>query len=251
MSSFSKSFSHKDHAFLRAFVPSREKMTFYESITLIHGEEYNKLHYTIFDTPIIKTLMRLLSLIILKIMGWRVEGRLPDIPKFVLIAAPHTSNWDFPLTILIAFALKAKIYWMGKEAIFRRPFKNFFRWLGGIPIDRSKSNNIVEKMIQKFSENEKLIVTIPPSGTRKKVMKWKTGFYYISVGADVPIVLGFIDYKRKAGGIGPVYYPTGEIDDDMREIRAYYAGMKGKNRVTEAVFINTAGLGKKKEFIVP
>jgi 1-acyl-sn-glycerol-3-phosphate acyltransferase len=194
--------------------------------------------------------MRRLSLIILKISGWRIEGKLPDIPKFVLIAAPHTSNWDFPLTILVAFALKAKIYWMGKEAIFRRPFKKFFRWLGGIPIDRSRTNNIVEQMIQKFAESGKLIITIPPSGTRKRVMKWKTGFYYISKGANVPIVLGFLDYKRKVGGIGPVYCPTGDIDNDMREIRAYYTGMKGKNSVTEAVFVNTAGLEKKKEFIV-
>jgi 1-acyl-sn-glycerol-3-phosphate acyltransferase len=194
--------------------------------------------------------MRWFSLLILKITGWRIEGRIPDIPKFVLIAAPHTSNWDFPLTILTAFALKAKIYWMGKEAIFRQPFTNIFKWLGGVPIDRSKSNNIVEKMIQKFSESKKLILTIPPSGTRKKVLKWKTGFYYISLGAEVPIVLGFLDYKRKVGGIGPLYFPTGDIDADMREIRAYYAGMKGRNSVTEAVFVNTACLEKKKELII-
>jgi 1-acyl-sn-glycerol-3-phosphate acyltransferase len=206
------------------------------------------LQHTIFDTPVIKTLMRWLSLIILKIMGWRFEGRFPDIPKFVLIAAPHTSNWDFPITIFIAFALKAKIYWMGKEAIFRWPFKNFFLWLGGIPIDRSKSNNVVEQMIQKFSENKKLILTIPPSGTRKRVMKWKTGFYYISRGADVPIVLGFLDYKRKVGGIGPVYLPTGDIEADMRGIRAYYAGIQGKNSVTEEPFlINQACIGQNSE----
>ena len=134
------------------------------------------MNYTIFDTPVIRTLMRWMSLFLLRIFGWRVEGKLPDIPKFVMIAAPHTSNWDLPLTLLIAFALKAKIYWMGKEAIFRRPLKGFFKWLGGIPVDRSRSNNIVEQMIRKFSENDSLIVTIPPSGTRKKVMKWKTGF---------------------------------------------------------------------------
>lgn len=206
---------------------------------------------TIFDTPVIKTLMRWLSLLILKIMGWRIEGRFPDIPRFVLIAAPHTSNWDFPITIFIAFAFKAKIYWMGKEAIFRPPFKNFFRWLGGIPIDRSKSNNIVEQMVQKFSMSKKLILTIPPSGTRKKVMKWKTGFYYISQGADVPIVLGFLDYKRKVGGIGPVFFPTGDIEADMREIRAYYADMRGRNFVKESVFINPARMKKAKELSAP
>jgi len=134
------------------------------------------LHYTIFDTPIVKTLMRLLSRFILKISGWRIEGGLPEIKKIVLIAAPHTSNWDFPITIFIAFAVKAKIFWMGKDALFRFPFGALFKWLGGIPVDRSRSNNIVEQMIRKFSENDSLIVTIPPSGTRKKVMKWKTGF---------------------------------------------------------------------------
>ena len=195
--------------------------------------------------------MRWLSLIILKIMGWRIEGRFPDIPRFVLIAAPHTSNWDFPMTIIIAFAFKAKIYWMGKEAIFRRPFKTFFRWLGGIPIDRTKSNNIVEQMIQKFSKSKKLILTIPPSGTRKKVMKWKTGFYYISQGANVPIVLGFLDYKKKVGGIGPVYFPTGDIEADMREIRTYYADMHGKNSVKESIFINPARIDKTTELNAP
>jgi 1-acyl-sn-glycerol-3-phosphate acyltransferase len=209
------------------------------------------LQHTIFDTPVIKTLMRWISLIILKIMGWNIEGRLPDIPRFVLIAAPHTSNWDFPITIFVAFALKAKIYWMGKEAIFRRPFRNIFRWLGGIPIDRSRSNNIVEQMIQKFAGSEKLIITIPPSGTRKKVIKWKTGFYYIAVGANVPIVLGFLDYKRKIGGIGPVFFPTGDIDADMREIRAYYADMKGKNNLKEAVLLNHVCMEKKKELSIP
>ncbi|RPJ15518.1 MAG: glycerol acyltransferase [Desulfobacteraceae bacterium] len=194
------------------------------------------MQHTIFDTPVIKTLMRWISLIILKIMGWNIEGRLPDIPRFVLIAAPHTSNWDFPITIFVAFALQAKIYWMGKEAIFRRPFRNIFRWLGGIPVDRSRSNNTVEQMIQKFAGSEKLIITIPPSGTRKKVIKWKTGFYYIAVGANVPIVLGFLDYKRKIGGIGPVFFPTGDIDADMREMRAYYADMKGKYSLREEPF---------------
>ena len=141
--------------------------------------------------------------------------------------------------------------WMGKEAIFRRPFKSFFIWLGGIPIDRTKSNNIVEQMIKKFSISKNLILTIPPSGTRKKVMKWKTGFYYIAQGANVPIVLGFLDYKRKVGGIGPVFLPTGDIEADMREIRTYYADMRGRNSVKESVFINPARMEKAKELSAP
>lgn len=210
------------------------------------------MHYTIFDTPIIKTLMRQLSRFILKIAGWRIEGGLPEIKKIVLIAAPHTSNWDFPITIFVAFAVKAKIFWMGKDTLFRFPFGTLFKWLGGIPVDRSRSNNIVEQMIRKFSENESLIVTIPPSGTRKKVMKWKTGFYYIARGAGVPVVLAYLDYRRKAGGFGPVFMPTGDIESDIKEIRAFYSGIQGKNTVTEEpLFINPACLEKPNEMIIP
>ena len=210
------------------------------------------MQYTIFDTPLIKTLMRWLSLFILKISGWRIEGRLPNIPKFVLIAAPHTSNWDFPITLFVAFAVKAKIYWMGKDTLFRFPYGRLFKWLGGIPVDRSRSNNIVEQMIRTFSDNDRLIVTIPPSGTRKKVMKWKTGFYYIARGASVPVVLAFLDYRRKAGGFGPLFIPTGDIESDMKEIRAFYSGIHGKNTVTEEPFFIKPGcIEKSNEMIVP
>jgi 1-acyl-sn-glycerol-3-phosphate acyltransferase len=189
--------------------------------------------------------MRWISLASLKTSGWRVEGLLPDIPKFVLIAAPHTSNWDFPIGVFMAFALKAKIYWMGKDSLFRRPFGTFFRWLGGIPVDRSKSNNMVERTVRQFMENEKLIVAIPPSGTRKRVLKWKTGFYYIAKGADVPIVLGFLNYAKKVVGMGPVYFPTGDMAEDMKRIRAFYAGMKGKYRMDEEpLFIKPTCAGK-------
>ncbi len=108
------------------------------------------------------------------------------------------------------------------------PFKWFFKWLGGIPVDRSKSSNIVAKSIQRFHQNEKLILMIAPAGTRKRVKKWKTGFYHIANGANVPIVLGFLDYRQKAGGIGPVIYPTGDIKADMKTIRAFYDGVTGK-----------------------
>ena len=196
--------------------------------------------------------MRWLSRFILKISGWRIEGRLPDIPKIVLIAAPHTSNWDFPITLFIAFAVRAKIYWMGKDTLFRFPFGRLFKWLGGIPVDRSRSNNIVEQMIRTFSDNDRLIVTIPPSGTRKKVMKWKTGFYYIAKGAGVPVVLAFLDYRRKAGGFGPVFVPTEDIESDMKEIRAFYSGIHGKNTVTEEpFFINPDYIEKSNEMIAP
>jgi len=187
------------------------------------------LNYTIFDTPIVRTVIRWIAIFLLKISGWRTEGKLPDIPKFVMIAAPHTSNWDFPIMMFIAFKLKAKLYWMGKATIFRKPFKGFFKWLGGIPIDRSKSNNVVGQMVDNFHGTDRLILIIPPSGTRKRVKKWKSGFYHIAAGANVPVVLGFLDFKRKTGGVGPVVTPTGDIQQDMKEIRAFYADIEGKN----------------------
>ena len=186
------------------------------------------LNYTIFDTPIVRTLIRWISIFLLKISGWRTEGALPDIPKFVMIAAPHTSNWDFPIMMFIAFKLKGKLYWMGKEALFRKPFNGLFKWLGGIPIDRNRSCNVVGQMVDKFMEMDRLILTIPPSGTRKMVKKWKSGFYHIAAGANVPVVLGFIDFKRKTGGIGPVVTITGDMEQDMMVIRSFYADIEGK-----------------------
>ena len=177
----------------------------------------------------LKSFLHLTSRIILSLAGWHTEGRLPAIPKFVLVGAPHTSNWDLPYTLLTAFALKAPIHWMGKEAIFRRPFKGFFKWLGGIPVRRSQSHNLVEQSIQQFNRNDQLILTIAPAGTRKRVIRWKTGFYHIAFGSGVPIVLGFMDYRRKAGGIGPMVHPTGNMEADMETIKAFYDGVTGKH----------------------
>ena len=193
----------------------------FEKISLI-------MNYTIFDTPVVNTLARMFSLFMLKLTGWKLEGKMPDIPKFVVIAAPHTSNWDLPYTLFFAFALNAKIYWMGKDALFRWPFGGVFKWLGGIPIDRSKSNSVVDTIIEALRKNEELILAVSPSGTRSKVAYWKTGFYHIANGANAPVVLGFLDYRRRAGGIGPVVYPTGDIEEDMKIIREFYSGITGK-----------------------
>jgi 1-acyl-sn-glycerol-3-phosphate acyltransferase len=189
------------------------------------------LNYTVFDTPVVRTFFRILSILILKLAGWKVSGHVPDIPKFVMIAAPHTSNWDLPYTLFVAFTMKVKIYWMGKKELFRPPFGPLLRWLGGIPIDRSKSNGVVGQSIQQLQDAEKLVLTVPPTGTRRKVMHWKTGFYHIAHGAGVPIVLGFLDYGRKMGGVGPLFYPTGDINADMKEIQAFYKDIQGRNQV--------------------
>ena len=185
-------------------------------------------NYTIFNTPGLEPFLHRAARLILGVMGWRTEGLLPLIPKFVLVGAPHTSNWDLPFTLLMAFALRARIRWMGKTAIFRKPFKGFFMWLGGIPVNRSETSDLVKQSIQEFQRNEHLILTIAPAGTRKRGLRWKSGFYHIACGANVPIALGFLDYRRKVGGIGPVVYPSGDFDRDMETIRRFYRTVTGK-----------------------
>ena len=186
------------------------------------------MQYSIFDTPVLSPILKRLSKPVLSLLGWEIKGTHPGTKKFVLIAAPHTSNWDIVVTLLLAFAFDIKIYWMGKDALFKFPFGPFMRWLGGIPIDRSKAHNVVEETVRIFNEHEELVITVPPEGTRGKVRYWKTGFYYIAHGAGSPIVLGFIDWARKVGGLGPTFTPTGDIETDMALIKDFYADIRGK-----------------------
>ena len=186
------------------------------------------MYHTIFDTAIISTSLRRLSVWLYKSLGWQVVGQVPDFPKYVLAAAPHTSNWDLLIMLGAAFALRVKVFWLGKDTLFRQPFGAFFRWLGGVPVDRSKSNGMVAQAIQAFVENAQFAIAIAPEGTRSKVKRWKTGFYHIAQGAGVPIVLGFIDYGRKAAGVGPTFITTGNIEADMRAIQAFYATITPK-----------------------
>ncbi len=183
---------------------------------------------TIFDTPLIKPFLRLISLLILKIIGWKVVRNIPDTRKFILVAAPHTSNWDFALVLLLAFALDIKVYIMIKKEVLEWACGSVFNWLGVIPVDRDRSGNIVAQAIRAFDQAENLVVVISPAGTRKKVKRWKTGFYHIAVGADIPIMLGFLDYGRKTGGIGRMIVPKGDMEADMIEIKAFYADITGK-----------------------
>lgn len=187
------------------------------------------MRYTIFDIPILRNVLQLLAIIVLRIFGWRRAGQVPDAPKFVMIAAPHTSNWDFPVGLAIILAFKAKMYWLGKEPIFRWPFGTFFKWLGGIPVSRSKSGDVVAQSVQAFNEQVRMMMVVAPEGTRKKANHWKTGFYYIAMGANVPLVMGFVDYVRKEGGFGPTLMPTGDIEADMEKIRAFYDNITAKN----------------------
>jgi 1-acyl-sn-glycerol-3-phosphate acyltransferase len=164
-----------------------------------------------------------------KRQGWSVEGKAPEPRKFVVIAAPHTSNWDFVHFIGATDGLNLDLSFMGKKSLFRWPFARMMRAMGGIPVDRKSSQNYVQQMVEEFSRRDEFMLTIAPEGTRGKVRGWKTGFYHIAVGAKVPMVCGLMDYKRKVVGLGPAIWPTGDYDADMVEISRYYSQCTPKN----------------------
>ncbi len=202
---------------------------------------------TIFDTPFIQPLLKGISILLLKILGWKKLGTVDGTERCVVIAAPHTSNWDFFYTLLISFAFKKKMYWMGKDKLFRKPFGGIVRWMGGIPVDRNKASNLVEKTIQCFHENQELCIVIAPEGTRGRVSYWKTGFYRIAHGANVPILPAYLDYRLKQGGFGPLFYPTGDIEADMEKIREFYSDKTGKNAMQFDHKSEIAGYKKQKK----
>lgn len=161
--------------------------------------------------------------------GWKVVGERPNIEQYVIIAAPHTSNWDFVISLLLAAYFHLKMKWLGKHTLFTGRFGFFFRAVGGIPVDRRAQHNLVEQVVASFKDTGEIALLITPEGTRKKLPYWKTGFYYIALGAKVPIVLAFADYQRKVGGIGPTVIPTGDIEADMAIFRDFYSSIIGKN----------------------
>lgn len=186
------------------------------------------MHLTIFYTPIIQHILRLIARIYLGCFGWKCLGHVPKEQKYIVLAGPHTSNWDFPLMIACASIIHADPYWMGKKAIFSFPFGWFFKWMGGISIDRSKSNSVVDQMVQVFTEADKLCVLIPPEGTRKRQEKWKSGFYHIAQQVNIPLILGYLDYEKKEGAFGELFWVTGDYDADMKYIQEFYASKGAK-----------------------
>jgi len=163
----------------------------------------------------------------MRLAGWRVDGKLPDLPKFVLIGAPHTSNWDFLLFLGIIFTLRANVHFMGKAELFHWPIGWFFRYCGGIPVDRKKSTGLVEQMVKASNESEKFILTIAPEGTRHHVAEWKRGFYHIAKSAGIPIVMAVVDGRHKAVRIGQVFHPTDDMEADIKTIKGVFEGIVG------------------------
>ena len=164
----------------------------------------------------------------LRITGWRLEGVKPDAPRFVLVAAPHTSNWDLPYMLALSVLCDIKVHWLGKHSLFRPPLGWLLRPLGGIPVVRHQAENLVEQLARRFKESESLALVIPAEGTRGRAPHWKSGFYHVARAAGVPVLLGFLDYSRKRGGFGPALDLTGDVAADMDEIRSFYADKIGK-----------------------
>ena len=171
---------------------------------------------------------RLIGRVYLRLFGWRVMGALPASPRMVVVAAPHTSNWDLPFMLATAYALGVKPSWLGKRELFRGPFGWMMRRLGGIPIDRRAPQGFVREAVDRFAEVEELFLVIPPSGTRARADHWKSGFYYVARGAGVPIVCAYLDYAERVAGIGLVLAPSASVRADMDCIRAFYASKRGK-----------------------
>lgn len=164
--------------------------------------------------------------------GWRLAGEFPDIPKAVLIAAPHSSWWDGVWGLLFKIALGIDISFMAKRELFRGPFGRLLKKLGGIPIERSAAHGVVEQMVERFARDERLWLAIAAEGTRKPVKKWKTGFWHIAHRAGVPVLTVYFHYPERIIGIGPTFATTADLDADLLRIREFYRPWQGKHRGT-------------------
>ena len=173
-------------------------------------------------------MIKYISLQLLKLFGWQLETILPLEKKYIIIGAPHTSNWDFPLALLALHAMGLKFSWVGKHTLFRFPLGRLFRALGGIPVDRTVRQGFIKDMVELFAASEERILAMAPEGTRSRTEYWKTGFYSLAVAASVPIAFGYLDYRSKTIGVGETLYPSGNLVEDFQTIQRFYNGRTGK-----------------------
>lgn len=186
---------------------------------------------TIFNTPFVTQLFAVLARLILRILGWKIHGKAPPLARFILVAAPHTSNWDLVYGMAVGLACGLQCHWVGKHTLFRGPMNWAMRWMGGIPLDRNgrcRRGSLVEQTVCTFKQHRKLGLVICPEETLNRAKRWRTGFYHMAKNANVPIVLAFLDYRKKVGGIGPVIEPGDDIDKDLAQIQAFYIDIHGK-----------------------
>lgn len=195
------------------------------SETLIDGSTARPAPYRGLGSEIV----RWLSFAYLKLAGWTVRGDWPGVEKAVLVAAPHTSNWDGLNMLATAGFYRVKLAWMGKKSLTQGPFGWVLKAMGCVPIDRSQSNDVVNVMREAFASRTRMILAIPPEGTRSLAREWKSGFYHIAHGAGVPLVISVLDYGTKRVSLAALVIPSGDYAADLALIRAHYVGVKGKH----------------------
>lgn len=172
-------------------------------------------------------LAQLLGQLVLSVFGWRKAGQVPSARNIVIIAAPHTTNWDFIFLLAAAYSFGISVNWLGKDSLFRSPLGPILRFLGGVPVDRSKRNNLVQSLSAQIEHGSGIALVIPPSGTRRKTEHWKSGFYRIAEAAQIPLVCGYLDYQKKEAGLGLAFLPS-DLSQDMNRIREFYEPIVGK-----------------------
>jgi 1-acyl-sn-glycerol-3-phosphate acyltransferase len=163
----------------------------------------------------------------LRLAGWHIEGVFPAEPKYVVIVAPHTSNWDFLIGVAVVFSLELRASWLGKHSLFKAPFKGFLRWLGGIPVDRRTSHGVVGECVEAFAAAPALMLGLAPEGTRKGVSQWKSGFYQIASKAGVPILPVGFDFRDHVIRLMPLFQPCGDLELDLPRIQALFKDVHG------------------------
>jgi len=183
-------------------------------------------------------LLRASGRAILRAMGWRIEGEIPDVPKLVIAVAPHTSNWDFVVGVGTIFALDLRLNFLGKHTLFRGPPGALMRWIGGIPVDRASPHGVVGDAVAAFARSERRVLAIAPQGTRKPGARYKSGFVHIARGAGVPILLATLDYGARCVRLGPAFEPGEDVEAELARVEAFYAGVQGKrSQPAQAVLV--------------
>jgi 1-acyl-sn-glycerol-3-phosphate acyltransferase len=198
------------------------------SCDLLKGEVVSLLPSFEHDLPRCWKLSRVVGAALVGACGWRVEGAPPNVAKAIIIAAPHTSNWDFFYALIVGWKCGLSFHWLVKDSLFQPPFGRLLRWLGGEPVDRRESRGLVEQVGERFRAVPRLLLMVPAEGTRAYRPYWKSGFYWMANQANVPLILGFLDYRRRCAGFGPAFVPTGDIATEMDFVRSFYKDIQGR-----------------------
>jgi 1-acyl-sn-glycerol-3-phosphate acyltransferase len=172
--------------------------------------------------------MRAIGRAVLRLMGWRIEGAIPDVPKIVIAVAPHTSNWDFVVGAAAMFALDLRLSFLAKHTLFRGPFGAMLRWMGGIAVDRESPHGVVGDAVAAFGRADQRVLAITPQGTRRPGARYKSGFLHIARGARVPVLLATLDYAARSVRLGPPFEYGDDAEADIARIEAFFAGVRGK-----------------------